>query len=251
MTDPMPLSDIHLSVIVPAYNESARIRPGLAQVLDYLRARPYTWELLVVDDGSNDDTAKVVQAALAGVPNARLISYRPNRGKGYAVRSGVLQALGEYVVFLDADMSTPVEEITPAMAHLEAGLDMVVGSRRHPQARIARRPPFFRRFASAIFDLVRNVIVGLSQYSDTQCGFKAYRRTAVVPLYQQAVINRFMFDVELLYLAERSGLKTVEMPVRWADAEGSKVRFVQGVYRMLRDLLRIRWAHRGFQRAQE
>lgn len=237
---------VFLSVIIPAYNESRRILPGLRQVREYLQRQPYTWELIVVNDGSADDTASVVATALADDPRARLLSYTPNQGKGYAVRTGVLDATGQYVVFLDADMSTPITEVEPALDYLSDGYDMVVGSRTHPDARIERKAPLFRRLATQIFVLVRIVLVGLGQYTDTQCGFKAYRREAVRPLYERAVINRFMFDVEILFLAERAGLRTVEMPVHWADAEGSTVRFFSGVYRMITDLLRIRWAHLGF-----
>lgn len=236
-----------VTVIVPAYNEAQRITPTLDAVLAYLQRQAYRWELLVVDDGSRDQTAAIVTQRLADDhPHARLISYQPNQGKGYAVRTGVLAATGHYIVFLDADLSTPIEEMEAALAYLQQGYDMVVGSRRHPQSQIERQPPLFRRFATFVFDVIKHLIVGLWQYSDTQCGFKAYRRQTVTPLYQRSVVNRFMFDVELLFLAERSGLRTIEMPVRWADAAGSKVRFFEGVYNMVRDLIRIRRVHHGF-----
>jgi glycosyltransferase involved in cell wall biosynthesis len=238
---PMP----DLSVIVPAYNEARRIAPSLEQILAHLRAQPYTWELIVVDDGSRDETVDVVSKLIDGIPEARLIAYQPNRGKGFAVRTGVLAAAGQWVVFLDADLSTPPDEIEKALLYLRDGYDMVIGSRALPDSQIERKPPLYRRFATAIFDLVKHILVGLWQFSDTQCGFKAYRRNAVRPLYEHAVIDRFMFDVEILYLAERKRLKVHEMPVRWADASGSKVRFLEGVYNMVRDLLRIRWVHRG------
>ena len=236
-----------LSVVIPAFNEATRLAPTLQVVLAYLKGLGQSWELLVVDDVSRDDTAAEATAALAGEAAARVISYQPNRGKGFAVRTGVLAARGGWVVFLDADLSTPVAEIAPAITLLQAGHDMVVGSRGHPQARISRRPPPLRRVASRFFDGVRNLLVGLAEFYDTQCGFKAYRRAALVPLFQRAVIERFMFDVEILYLARRSGLKVVEIPVAWADAPGSTVRFWPGLYQMFRDLLRIRWVHRGFE----
>jgi len=234
-----------LSVIVPAYNEAQRIAPSLEKILTYLRAQPLAWELIVVDDGSRDETASTVNGLIDGLPSARLIAYQPNRGKGFAVRTGVLAASGQWIVFLDADLSTPPEEIENALRYLNDGYDMVIGSRALPDSQIERRPPLFRRVATAIFDLVKHLLVGLWQYSDTQCGFKAYRQSAVRPLYERAVIDRFMFDVEILYLAERKKLRVREMPVRWADAEGSKVRFFEGVYHMAKDLARIRWAHRS------
>ncbi len=235
----------NLSLIIPAYNESARIGLTLERVLGYLRAQSYSWELIVVDDGSRDDTVEIVGRQIEGVREAKLIAYQPNRGKGFAVRAGIMAATGQWIVFLDADLSTPPEEIENAMRYLRDGYDMVIGSRALPESQIERRPPLFRRLATAIFDLMKHLLVGLWQYSDTQCGFKAYRQSAVRPLYERAVIDRFMFDVEILYLAERKRLKVREMPVRWADAAGSKVRFVEGAVNMMKDLVRIRWAHRG------
>ena len=237
---------VEISVIIPTYNEAARVKPSLEIVLDYLRASRHTWELIVVDDGSQDATIEIVLDAIDNEPRARLIYYDQNRGKGYAVSTGVLASEGIWAVFLDADLSTSVEEIDNALPFLESGYDMVVGSRAHPESHIERQPPPFRRFASAIFDLVRYSIVGLQQFPDTQCGFKAFRREVVSPLYERAVIERFMFDVEILYLAKQSGLRLRELPVRWSDATGSKVRFFTGVYQMFRDLVRIRLAHRDF-----
>lgn len=234
-----------LSVIVPAYQEAERITPSLERMLDYLGRQPYSWELIVVDDGSQDDTAQVARTLLADCPNCRLLGYRPNRGKGYAVRTGVLDSRGRWVVFLDADLSTPVEEIEAALAYLRSGWDVVIGSRAHPESEIVVRQPLYRRAATAIFDMVKHLLVGLWQFSDTQCGFKAYRGEVARALFGRARVDRFMFDVEILFLAERAGLKVREIPVRWADASGSKVRFLEGVVNMVRDLLRIRWHHRG------
>jgi dolichyl-phosphate beta-glucosyltransferase len=234
-----------LSVIIPAYEEAARIGPTLERVVGYLRAQPRTFELIVVDDGSRDGTAQVVRERLEAVPEGGLLSYTPNKGKGCAVRTGVLASRGAYVAFLDADLSTPVEELAPALAALDSGVDLVIGSRRHPGSQILVRQPLYRRAATAVFAGVRTVIVGLRQYADTQCGFKAMRGDLARALFARTVIDRFMFDVELLYLAEKAGLVVCEQPVRWADAPGTKVRFLEGVVNMVRDLLRIRWVHRG------
>jgi dolichyl-phosphate beta-glucosyltransferase len=234
---------VRLSLIIPAYNEAGRIGPSLAIALAYLQAQPYESELLVIDDGSRDDTAAICRAVLNEQPNAQVVGYQPNRGKGYAVRTGVLAAQGEWVAFLDADMSTLPDEIDNAWSHIAAGAEMVIGSRAHPAAEIMQPAPWFRRLSTDIFTATRSALVGLRQYHDTQCGFKVYQRAKVQPLYQKAIINRFMFDVEILYLAEKAGLRVVEMPVRWADAKGSKVRVLAGFWQMLRDLIRIRWQH--------
>jgi len=234
-----------LTVIVPAYQEAARIGPSLEAILRFLRGRPWSFELIVVDDGSSDATVTVVQARIADAPEARLLGYQPNRGKGYAVRTGVLASRGRWVVFLDADLSTPAEEIPAALAALAAGADLVIGSRRHPRSEIVVHQPLYRRLATGIFAFTRYLIVGLRQYSDTQCGFKAMRGDVARALFARTVINRFMFDVELLYLAEKARLVVREQPVRWADAPGTKVRLAEGVVNMVKDLVRIRWVHRG------
>lgn len=236
-----------LTVVIPVYNEEGRLSANLKLVLTTLKNLTGSFELIVVDDGSTDGTPGLVERQLQDEPCARLISYVPNRGKGYAVRTGILQSSGEQVLFLDADLSTPADEIPRALELLE-GADLVVGSRALPDSRIAVRPPLYRRAATAVFELVKHLLVDLWDISDTQCGFKAYRGAVARALYRQAQVDRFMFDVEILYLARQAGLKIVEMPVRWADVSGSKVRFLEGVVHMVRDLVRIRLLHRGVPR---
>jgi len=233
-----------LSVIIPAYNEEQRLGPPLGRVLGYLRANYPSFELIVVDDGSRDRTAAVVNAAIAEEPRARLLTYQPNRGKGYAIRQGVLASRGAQVVFLDADLSTPVEEVPRALEQLKHA-PIVIGSRDLPTSDIRGKQPLYRRLASDLFKWVRYLIVGLWRISDTQCGFKAYRGDVARQLYALAQIDRFMFDVEILYLADRARLPIIEMPVRWTDVPGSKVRFWEGLVSMVRDLWRIRMLHRG------
>jgi len=233
-----------LSVIIPAYNEQARLAPHLGHVIAYLHERFLDFELIVVDDGSTDQTASVVTAAFQGEPRARLIAYQPNRGKGYAIRTGVLASRGEQVIFLDADLSTPVEEIPRALELLQTA-DIVIGSRDLPGADIRVPQPPYRRLASEIFKWVRYLMIGLWNISDTQCGFKAYRGPAARQLFALAQVERFLFDVEILYLADRAGLRILEIPVRWTDASGSKVRFWENLIHMIPDLWRIRLLHRG------
>ena len=238
-----PAPEVVFSVIIPAYNEARRLPPHTSSLLAYLRAHYPAFELIVVDDGSQDDTAGLVRAALAGEPRARLLAYQPNRGKGYAIRTGVLASQGAAVVFQDAGMSTPIEEIPAALTRLEQA-DIVVGSRDLPSSKIRAQPPLYRRLASELFKWVRFLMVGLWSISDTQCGFKAFRGPVARQLFALARVDRFMFDVEILYLAERAGLRIVEIPVLWTDAAGSKVRFWEGLVNMVRDLWRIRRLHR-------
>ncbi|MCC6188277.1 MAG: glycosyltransferase family 2 protein [Anaerolineales bacterium] len=232
-----------LTVIIPAYNEVDRLPRHLAHVLAYLCQHYPAFELIVVDDGSRDGTASAVRAALAGEPRARLVSYTPNRGKGCAIRTGVLASRGEQVIFMDADLSTPMEEIPRALARLSQA-EIVIGSRDLPGSRIRVPQPPFRRLASELFRWVRWAMVGLRHISDTQCGFKAYRGPVARQLFALAVVDRFMFDIEILYLADRARLRIVEMPVQWNDAPGSKVRVLEGLVNMVRDLWRIRHTHR-------
>jgi dolichyl-phosphate beta-glucosyltransferase len=238
-----PAPEVALSVIIPAYNEARRLPPHANGLLAYLRAHYPDFELIVVDDGSRDDTAAVVRTALAGEPRARLLAYQPNRGKGYAIRTGMQASHGAAVVFLDADMSTPIEEIPAALERL-AQADIVIGSRDLPSSDIRANQPLFRQVASELFKWVRYLMVGLWDISDTQCGFKAYRGPVARQLFALAQVDRFMFDVEILYLAKRAGLRIVEMPVLWSDSPGSKVRFWEGLVNMIQDLWRIRWQHR-------
>jgi dolichyl-phosphate beta-glucosyltransferase len=233
-----------VSIIIPAYNEQWRLPQHLGHLLDYLRANHPSFELIVVDDGSHDQTQSAVERVLAGESRARLIAYQPNRGKGYAIRLGVLASLGRYVVFLDADLSTPIEELPRAIECLQQA-DIVIGSRRLPLSQIRHGQPLFRRAASQFFRLVRVAAVGMSGIIDTQCGFKAYRGLIARQLFAMAHVDRFMIDVEILYLAERAGLRICEMPVSWTDTPGSKVRFWEGLVNMVRDLWRIRSRHRA------
>jgi dolichyl-phosphate beta-glucosyltransferase len=237
---------MHLSIIIPAYNEAQRLGAGLPAILAYLDARTPGCELIVVDDGSADGTAAVVSAALAGRPRARLISYPQNRGKGFAVRQGVLASAGAAVLFMDADLSTPLDEIPRLLGVLAAErADIVIGSRGLPEADIRVRPPLHRQAASFLFDQIKYALVGLRRFRDTQCGFKVFRGPVARQLFALSRVDRFMFDVEILYLAERAGLRIHEMPVAWADMPGSKVRFWEGVVNMFRDLWRIRRLHPG------
>jgi dolichyl-phosphate beta-glucosyltransferase len=235
-----------LTVIIPAYNEAQRLGSNLGPVLGFLHTHYPDYELIIVDDGSRDRTAEFARQAIEGEPRARLISYRPNRGKGHAVRAGVLASSGDPVLFLDADLSTPLEEIPRALDLMEAErAHVVIGSRGLPEADIRVKPSPFRRFASGLFDQIKYALVGLRDFADTQCGFKVFRGPVARQLFALGQVERFMFDVEILFLAERAGLRIREMPVAWADMPGSKVRFLEGVINMFRDLWRIRRLHPG------
>lgn len=231
-----------LSVIIPAYNEEKRLGSNLGSVLKYFRTHYPNHELIIVDDGSSDGTTATVKRTITGDSRCRLITYQPNRGKGYAVRTGVLSSRGDPVLFMDADLSTPLTEIPRILKFLD-GADIVIGSRGQSQSHIRKSPPLFRQLASFIFDQIKYALVGLRRFKDTQCGFKVFHGPIARQLFAKSQINRFMFDVEILYLAEREKLRIREMAVTWADAPGSTVRFWEGVVNMFRDLWRIRYTN--------
>jgi len=227
-----------ISVIVPAYNEALRILPSLDRVFAYMDAHHPDYEVLVVDDGSSDGTADVVQQRFASRPELRVLGYGGNRGKGYAVRYGGMQARGEFVVFSDADFSTPIEEIEKLLASLQAGSDLVIASRAHSQATIEERQPFYREGVGKLFNwLVRMFI--LPAFRDTQCGFKAYRREPMVPVLIQQEIDGFAFDVEMIALAQARGLRISEVPVTWKNSPSSSVKLSRGIAAFF-DLIPIR-----------
>ncbi|HEV8637848.1 MAG TPA: dolichyl-phosphate beta-glucosyltransferase [Chloroflexota bacterium] len=230
-----------LSVVVPAYDEERRIGATLARIRRYFETQPYPVELVVVDDGSRDGTVAVARQALAGFPSGQLISYRPNRGKGYAVRTGIVATGGEYVLFTDADLSTPIEEVRRAFDLIERGNDLVLGSRAAGDVRVEQPP--YRRLAAKLFNVVRDLIVGRSGVVDTQCGFKLFRGDVARDVFSRQRVDRFMFDAETLFVARRLGYRYAEMPVAWADAPGSKVRVVRGALELLPELLSIRLRH--------
>jgi dolichyl-phosphate beta-glucosyltransferase len=227
------------SVVFPCRDEADRIVPTLERTIEFLTRRNRDWEVLVVDDGSSDHTGDLVRDRFGASPGVRVLRYETNHGKGFAVREGVLASRGDPVLFSDADLSTPIAELTRLEAKLDEGFDLVVGSRGVPGARILTPQPLRRRISGLVFRaLVRGL--GLSTLNDTQCGFKLMRRGTVEPVLRRIDTLGFAFDVELVARCERSGLRVVEVPVDWYDARGSKVRLFPDALHMAADLVRIR-----------
>ena len=229
-----------LSVVIPAYNESRRIGPTLDATLAFLGQAGLDGEVIVVDDGSADDTAALVTRYAESHPCVRLLQNGSNRGKGYSVRHGALDARGEVVLFSDADGSTPLSETPKLLAALEAeGADVAIGSRELPGSDLAVPQPRHRRAMGWVFrNLVRLIVV--RGFRDTQCGFKAFRREAAQRVFRLQTLDGFAFDVEVLFIARRLGYRVVEVPVRWLDSPESRVRVARDSSRMFLDLLRIR-----------
>jgi glycosyltransferase involved in cell wall biosynthesis len=235
-----------LSLLIPAYNEAARLGATLDQVLAYLHAQPYPSELLVIDDGSTDNTVAVAEeyfSSHTGRVATRVLSYAPNRGKGYAVRQGLLAARGTVALFSDADLSTPIAELPLLLEPILAGeCDVVFGSRALNDELIGQHQPWLREQSGRFFNRMVRLATGMP-YADTQCGFKAFRLEVCTPLIESARLDRFGFDVELLFLAYQARLRLREQPVRWNDAAGSKVGMLSGLHGF-REL----WALRQYSR---
>ncbi len=228
----------HLSVVIPAYNEEHRLGATLERVLDYLGSQPYTWELVIVDDGSRDGTAQVAREIAAGGP-VRVLRNEPNRGKGFSIRRGMLEARGRYRLFSDADLSTPIEEVEGFWPHFEAGCGVVIGSRALEESRLEVRQPLHRELMGRFFNLlVRALLVG--GIRDTQCGFKMFTAEAAEAVFPRQKMAGFSFDVEVLMLARRAGFRIHEAPVRWINAPGSKVSALNGALAFV-DLLALKF----------
>jgi len=229
----------HLSVVIPAYNEEKRITKTLKEVENYLKTQAYHWEIIVVNDGSKDNTATVVQKLTPEIRNLRLIDNKENHGKGYVVRQGMLEAQGKYRVFTDADNSTTLDHVERMWPEFEAGYEVVIGSRDIEGAKLAVPQPWWRRRVGDVFNLMVQIMCGLWGIWDTQCGFKGFSQKATEEIFPQCTIDRFAFDPEILVVAKKMGYKIQEVPVTWINDPDSKVKFKHMV-NMGKDLLRIR-----------
>ena len=237
-----------LSIVIPAYNEAVRLGNTLLAVVDYLRESWPDAELIVVDDGSTDDTAGIARSIFSDSGSLRtsVISYKSNLGKGRAVRLGLLAARGDVALFSDADLSTPITEAPKLVEPIANGqYDVTFGSRALDRKLIGVHQPWRREQGGRVFNLAVRLATGLP-FWDTQCGFKAFRMSVCRPLVEAATVDRFGFDVELLYLAFRAGLRLKEVPVRWDHYEGSKISLMSDSFRMLSEVGLIRQqARRG------
>ncbi len=211
-----------LSIVIPAYNECARIEGTLERVLSCVEERGWDAEVLVVDDGSSDETVDVVQHWMRKYPRLHLVKNAGNRGKGYSVRNGLLQAAGDIVMFTDADLSAPVEEAERLFAALDAGADVAIGSRWLDKQKQTVHQPLYRRFFGRCFNKVTKIVIGLP-FQDTQCGFKAFKREAAQTIFRLQTIERWGFDPEILFIARKLKCKIVEVPVTWGHDERSRI----------------------------
>jgi dolichyl-phosphate beta-glucosyltransferase len=249
---PAPRPDAPVaSLVVPAYNESTRIENCVRSAARWAAERPggRSWEVILVDDGSTDDTAERARrvAEEEGLP-LRIVGYEENRGKGAAIRAGVLESSGDPVLVSDTDLSTPLTEWTKLAGRLPTH-PVAIGSRAIEQALVRRKQPFYRQWMGRTFNRIVRVFA-IAGIGDTQCGFKLFRGDVARSLFREARVDRFAYDVEILYLARRQGIPIAEVPVVWINSPESKVSVVRDSLRMLWDVLWIRWMHRGSPRGE-
>ena len=246
----VPVSVPELSIIIPAYNEEGRLARTLSRIREYFAGRRVPpgiapnmtlaqLEILIVDDGSKDGTARIAEQWAREMPSVRLVSNAENRGKGYSVRHGMLEARGRLALFTDADLSSPIEEIEKLLAALAAGNDIAIGSRALDRSLISIHQSRHRELAGMVFNGLVRIITGLP-FHDTQCGFKIFRGEPSRIVFEQQRIERFGFDPEILFLAKRHGLRVAEVPVRWAHDPATKVQVLRDSVMMFRELVAIR-----------
>lgn len=238
MSSPEPADGPQLSVVIPCYNEATRLPRSLPVIQEYLRNSGLTYEILVVDDGSKDTTVSYVEAESARDPHLRLLRYGQNRGKGHAVRYGVLRARGQWVLFTDADLSTPISELDRFLPHLERGYDVVIASRALPDSRLVVHQPWLRERIGRMMNRLVRLISGL-KFPDTQCGFKLFTRRAAHDIFENVTVETWMFDVEALVIAMKLGYCIIDVPVTWVNSDESRVHWSHTA-RVLRELLHIR-----------
>ncbi len=228
------------SIVIPAYNERARILATLRAVVDTVRAHQWSAEVIVVNDGSTDETAQLVGEFSRTAPEVRLMNNPRNCGKGYSVRSGLLHAQGEIVMFTDADLSAPIEEAERLFAAIASGADIAIGSRWLETSRQTHRQPLYRQFFGRCFNALTRAIMRLP-FADTQCGFKAFTRTAAQTVFQLQTIERWGFDPEILFIARKRGFRIKEVPVSWAHDARTRISYLRDGMQMLKELCIVRW----------
>jgi len=234
------MQNLTYSIIIPAYNESARLPASLEAIQAFISEQHLRAEILVVNDGSTDDTAEVVRRCASSNGAVRLLDNPGNHGKGYSVRNGMMNAAGDVLLFTDADLSSPITEAPKLFAAIQQGADVAIGSRWLDSDTQTQRQPFYRQLLGRLFNFTLQAILGL-HFKDTQCGFKAFTRSAARQLFPFQRVDTWGFDPELLFIAKKFTLRVTEVPVEWAHEHGSKLRVLRDGAAMLGQMLAIRW----------
>ncbi len=228
-----------LSVVIPAYNEEKRIGPAIGAVISYMRSRNLDFEFIFVDDGSTDKTVETIKNSLGGFSGFKILSHERNRGKGAAIKTGMLAADGDWVLFTDSDLSTPIEELDKFLRLAKEGYEVIAGSRKMPGAAVEKKQSFLRENLGKVFTVLSNIILG-TNYSDFTCGFKLFEKSACKKIFSAQTIENWSYDSEILYLAKRYSLKFAHVPVRWINDPHTKVRLLKDIFGSLKGLFLIR-----------
>jgi dolichyl-phosphate beta-glucosyltransferase len=228
----------YVSIIIPAYNEAKRIGKTLETIKKFLSDKPYSWEIILVDDGSSDFTISTARSKIAD-SRLRILKNPRNLGKGASIRNGMMSAKGRYLLFSDADLSTPIEELDNLLGYCEKGYDVAIGSRALKESQLIVRQPWYREMMGRIFNVFVRLIV-VKGIKDTQCGFKMFSRRAGREIFPRQQLKGFAFDVELLLLAQKSGYKIKEVPVKWINSPSTKVSALKDSAKMFLDLIKLR-----------
>jgi len=232
-------SQLYLSLIIPAFNEEARIGKSLDRILSFLQRQSYSSEVIIVDDGSQDRTSELVRERLGKDSRIRIYQQSQNLGKGAAVKQGMLLGNGEYLIFSDADLSVSIETLPDFLTHLENQFDVAIGTRQIAGAAIEVHQPFYREFLGKMYTRLTNWILGL-RVTDFTCGFKGFRRHAALELFSLQRLKNWSFDAEIIYLAQLKGYRVREVPVTWRDDRATKVRLWRDIFRSFLELLQVR-----------
>jgi dolichyl-phosphate beta-glucosyltransferase len=230
---------MEISIVIPAYNEEKRIGKTLKKVYEYFKEKKIEFEIIVVDDGSNDKTVEIVEKFSFDKKEIRILKHEKNMGKGAAVKTGILNAKGELILFTDADLSTPIEEFEKLKKEIENGYDIAIGSRGLKDSKIVIPQPFYRRIIGKIFPFLVRLIV-INDFKDTQCGFKLFKKEAGKKIFSQLKTNGFAFDVEVLARGKKENFKIIEVPVVWINSPYSSVKIFKDSFKMFISLLKIR-----------
>ena len=231
---------VDISLLLPAYNEERSIAGTIESVTGYFEKKGLTFEILVIADGM-DRTREIASEFAGRDPRIRVMGGKERRGKGYAVRTGIAEARGRFIGFADADNKTPVEQFDQFLPLLESGIELVIGTRRHPDAKIERKQNLYRRIGSQVFSVFMHGVIGLRDIPDTQCGFKLFRREAAKALFGESFVNGYIFDVEILFRARQRGYRIIQIPVRWRDDGDSRIAPLVSNLQSFIDVLRIRF----------
>jgi dolichyl-phosphate beta-glucosyltransferase len=231
-----------ISIVIPAYNEAERIGPTIETIHDYFSKKPQPFDIIVINDGSRDNTENIVLDLAKEIRNVTLLDIPINQGKGSAARKGMIHATHDLILLTDADLSTPIEEFGKLVPWIQRGYDIVIGSRGMKESEIILRQPWYRRTMGKAFNLLVRMLI-VNDFGDTQCGFKLFRHGVAARIFRASKLNGFAFDVEILFIAKKMGYKTKEVPVRWIDSPRSRVDPLRDPVKMLLDLLRVKFLH--------